>query len=136
MTDLFDAVRFGDLQLANRIVLAPMTRSRAGADGVINASAAAYYGARAGAGMINTEGVNIGPMSNVFDRAPGLCASESGGRVGFYASPPGNGSGEIYPEPMVLDRRRTAALEERQLHPGLIPHSATRARRRSWPAPG
>ena len=52
--------------------MAPMTRSRADAAGVINASAADYYGERAGAGLIVTEGVNVHPWSNAFDRAPGL----------------------------------------------------------------
>lgn len=72
MADLFDPVRLGGFTLANRIVMAPMTRSRADAQGVINASAARYYAARAGAGLIVSEGVNVDPMSNAFDRAPGL----------------------------------------------------------------
>jgi N-ethylmaleimide reductase len=76
MPDLFDPIRLGDLNLANRIALAPMTRSRADASGVINASAREYYGSRAGAGLLITEGVNVGPMSNAFDRAPGLWTEE------------------------------------------------------------
>ena len=40
MPGLFDTVRLGGFALANRIVMAPMTRSRADAQGVINASAA------------------------------------------------------------------------------------------------
>lgn len=76
MTDLFDPVNFGELRLKNRIVMAPMTRSRANAQGVINASAAQYYADRADVGLIVTEGVNIGPMSNSFDRAPGLWTEE------------------------------------------------------------
>ena len=76
MTDLFDPARFGELQLRNRIVMAPMTRSRADARGVINASASEYYSDRAEVGLIVTEGVNVGPMSNSFDRAPGLWTEE------------------------------------------------------------
>jgi N-ethylmaleimide reductase len=72
MRDLFDPVRMGDLVLANRIFLAAMTRSRADARGVINASAKDYYGLRGGAGLLITEGVNVGPMSNAFDRTPRL----------------------------------------------------------------
>ena len=50
MADLFDPARFGDIELANRVVMAPMTRSRANANAVINASALKYYGSRASAG--------------------------------------------------------------------------------------
>ena len=76
MSNLFDPIRLGDLNLVNRIVLAPMTRSRADASGVINASAREYYGSRASAGLLISEGVNVGPMSNAFDRAPGLWTEE------------------------------------------------------------
>lgn len=72
MPDLFEPVTMGDLGLANRIVMAPMTRSRADARGIVNASAREYYGSRSGAGLLITEAVNIGPMSNAFDRAPGI----------------------------------------------------------------
>lgn len=76
MTDLFEPTRMGEIELANRIVMAPMTRSRADARGIINASAREYYGSRSGAGLLITEAVNIGPMSNAFDRAPGLWTDE------------------------------------------------------------
>ncbi|MBH5397205.1 alkene reductase [Bradyrhizobium sp. CNPSo 4010] len=76
MTSLFDPASFGDIALANRIVMAPMTRSRADERGVINPSASDYYAARASAGLIITEGVNVGPMSLAFDRTPGLWTDE------------------------------------------------------------
>ncbi len=76
MADLFHPTTLGDLDLANRIVMAPMTRSRADERGVINPSASEYYAARAGAGLIITEGVNVGPMSLAFDRTPGLWTDE------------------------------------------------------------
>lgn len=49
-----------------------MTRSRAEADGVLNASAVDYYRQRASAGLIISEGVNVAPHSAAFERAPGL----------------------------------------------------------------
>src|SRR5262245_47433886 len=49
---LLSPYRLGDLELANRMVMAPMTRSRALAHGVPNPLAATYYGQRAGAGLI------------------------------------------------------------------------------------
>jgi N-ethylmaleimide reductase len=76
MADLFDPARFGDIELANRVVMAPMTRSRANANAVINASALKYYGSRASAGLIITEGINTSPMSKAFDRTPGLWTDE------------------------------------------------------------
>jgi N-ethylmaleimide reductase len=42
-TDLFETVRLGPYQLANRSVMAPSTRSRAGADGVTTALMVEYY---------------------------------------------------------------------------------------------
>jgi 2,4-dienoyl-CoA reductase-like NADH-dependent reductase (Old Yellow Enzyme family) len=76
MSDFFKPVRFGDLKLANRIVMAPMTRARADLDGTPNASAAEYYRQRASAGLIISEAANVGPMSAAFERAPGLWTEE------------------------------------------------------------
>ncbi len=76
MTSLFDPITLGDLHLANRVVMAPMTRSRADDRGVINPTASDYYAARASAGLIVTEGINVGPMSRAFDRTPGLWTDE------------------------------------------------------------
>lgn len=56
MTSLFDSFSLSGLRLPNRLVMAPMTRSRASADGIPNASAAAYYAQRATAGLIVSEG--------------------------------------------------------------------------------
>ncbi|WP_426419729.1 alkene reductase [Bradyrhizobium genosp. A] len=72
MAGLFHPTSLGDLDLTNRIVMAPMTRSRADERRVINPSASEYYAARADAGLIISEGINVGPMSNAFDRTSGL----------------------------------------------------------------
>lgn len=72
MTDIFGPTTLGELDLPNRIVMAPMTRSRADERGIINPSASEYYETRASAGLIVSEGINVGPMSNAFDRTPGL----------------------------------------------------------------
>ncbi|HZE31367.1 MAG TPA: hypothetical protein VE198_08005 [Actinoallomurus sp.] len=57
MPDLFDPVTVGAWTLSNRIVMAPMTRNRAGAAGVPRDINATYYRQRATAGLIVTEGV-------------------------------------------------------------------------------
>ncbi len=53
---LFEKMQLGDLTLSNRIVMAPMTRSRA-IDNIPNELMATYYGQRSTAGLIITEGV-------------------------------------------------------------------------------
>jgi len=60
------------LQLANRIVMAPMTRSRAVEANTPNALMAEYYGQRATAGLIITEGTSPSPNGLGYARIPGL----------------------------------------------------------------
>ena len=54
--DLFSPVTLGELELANRVVMAPLTRNRAGAAGVPSDLVVEYYRQRAGVGLIITEG--------------------------------------------------------------------------------
>jgi N-ethylmaleimide reductase len=72
MTTLFDPLRVGQIELDNRIVMAPMTRSRANDEGVQPAYAAEYYRQRASAGLIITEATNISPMAKGYIRTPGI----------------------------------------------------------------
>ncbi|MGO4139756.1 hypothetical protein ACEQ6A_35625, partial [Rhizobium brockwellii] len=51
-SDLFSPMEMGALRLANSIVMAPLTRSRMGTDGVPNEMNARYYAQRASAGLI------------------------------------------------------------------------------------
>lgn len=68
---LFEPTKLGNLSLKNRIVMAPMTRSRA-IDNVPNDLMATYYGQRAGAGLIITEGTSPSPNGLGYARIPGL----------------------------------------------------------------
>jgi N-ethylmaleimide reductase len=70
--DLFTPVKLGVLQLRNRIVMAPMTRSRAGADGMPTAVMVDYYRQRASAGMIICEGVAPSADGLGYCRTPGI----------------------------------------------------------------
>src|SRR5258706_2210301 len=70
MPTLFDPLRVGNMQLNNRIIMAPMPRSRANDEGIQPAFAGAYYGQRASAGMIITEATNISPMAKGYVRTP------------------------------------------------------------------
>ncbi len=74
-SDLFQPVRLGPYLLANRIVMAPLTRSRAGADGVPRPLMAEYYEQRASAGLIIAEGTNISPQGRGYAFTPGLYTS-------------------------------------------------------------
>ena len=74
---LFDTVRLGDLTLPNRIVMPPMTRSRASQPGdVPNALMAEYYAQRASAGLIITEGTFVSPMGKGYAWTPGIFTPE------------------------------------------------------------
>jgi N-ethylmaleimide reductase len=70
MSTLFDTLRVGDMELDNRIVMGPMTRSRADDEGIQPAYAAEYYRQRASAGLIVTEATNISPMAKGYIRTP------------------------------------------------------------------
>jgi N-ethylmaleimide reductase len=70
--DLFEPVHLGAYLLANRIVMAPLTRSRASEDGIPTPLMAEYYAQRASAGLIITEGTNISPQGRGYAFTPGI----------------------------------------------------------------
>jgi N-ethylmaleimide reductase len=70
--ELFQPLRLGELQLANRVVMAPMTRSRAGPGDVPTALHVEYYRQRASAGMIITEGAQPSASGKGYCRTPGI----------------------------------------------------------------
>ena len=74
--DLFSPVGLGALALANRIVMAPLTRSRMGDDGVPHALHAEYYAQRASAGLIISEATNISPQGRGYALTPGIWSDE------------------------------------------------------------
>lgn len=69
---LFTPVALGALQLANRIVMAPLTRDRAGPGRVPGPHSALYYGQRASAGLIVSEGTQISPLGQGYLDTPGI----------------------------------------------------------------
>jgi N-ethylmaleimide reductase len=73
---LFQPLRLGDLTLPNRVVMAPMTRSRARDDGTVAPMTATYYAQRASAGLVITEGIFPEPMGKGYVRTPGLATLE------------------------------------------------------------
>ena len=73
---LFQPFSLHDLTLPNRIVLAPMTRSRAGALRIPNALMAEYYEQRSSAGLIITEATTISEEANGWIESPGIYTDE------------------------------------------------------------
>ncbi|MEI7033734.1 alkene reductase [Streptomyces pratensis] len=71
-SSLFTPLAAGALKLPNRVVMAPMTRNRAGADGVPGALMSQYYAQRATAGLIVTEGVGVSAVGAGPTGQPGL----------------------------------------------------------------
>jgi N-ethylmaleimide reductase len=69
---ILQPVTIGGLRLKNRIVMAPMTRSRSDDDGVAPDYAADYYAQRAEAGLIVTEATNISAQGRGYPRTPGI----------------------------------------------------------------
>lgn len=77
MSKLFDPIRLGDLELPNRVIMAPLTRSRAvGGGRVPNALMAQYYVQRASAGLILSEATAVTPQGVGYADTPGIWSDE------------------------------------------------------------
>lgn len=72
MANLFEPLRLGSLTLPNRVVMAPLTRTRAGAERVPNALMTEYYTQRAGAGLIISEATSVSPQGVGYEGTPGI----------------------------------------------------------------
>jgi N-ethylmaleimide reductase len=70
--DIFSAFRLGPLELPNRVVMAPMTRNRAGPGNVPTELNATYYAQRAGAGLIVSEATQVSPQGVGYPGTPGI----------------------------------------------------------------
>ncbi len=76
MTTLFQPLKLGALTLPNRIIMAPLTRSRATGDRIPNELMAEYYVQRATAGLILTEATSVDPMGVGYANTPGIWSQE------------------------------------------------------------
>ena len=72
--DLFTPVKVGPLELRNRVVMAPLTRSRAGPGNVPTKLNALYYAQRASAGLIISEATQISPEGQGYISTPNFWA--------------------------------------------------------------
>jgi N-ethylmaleimide reductase len=73
---LLSRYRLGEIELKNRLVMSPMTRSRAVDRNVQNPLAAAYYAQRATAGLIVSEATQVSPQGVGYIRTPGIHSRE------------------------------------------------------------
>lgn len=71
-TDLFSPAKLGEIELANRIVMAPLTRSRTNEKGVPNELNVTYYAQRVSAGLIISEATNISAQGRGYAMTPGI----------------------------------------------------------------
>lgn len=76
MPTLFDPISLGDLSLANRIVMAPLTRCRADEGRVPSDLMVEYYRQRTSAGLILTEATSVTPMGVGYPNTPGIWSAE------------------------------------------------------------
>jgi len=76
MITLFDPVRIGAWDLPNRILMAPLTRARAGAKRIPNPLMAEYYVQRASAGLIISEATSVAPSGVGYADTPGIWSEE------------------------------------------------------------
>ncbi|MDB5917735.1 MAG: N-ethylmaleimide reductase [Massilia sp.] len=74
--DLLSPYQLGSLQLKNRMVMAPLTRSRAEQGNIPSSMAATYYSQRAGAGLIITEATQASPDGQGYVATPGIHSSD------------------------------------------------------------
>ena len=76
MSQLFEPLQVGDIKLPNRVVMAPLTRCRAGEGRVPTSLMAEYYVQRASAGLILSEATAVTPMGVGYPDTPGIWSNE------------------------------------------------------------
>lgn len=76
MAELFEPVKIGAIELANRIMMAPLTRMRADDQRVPGALTQEYYAQRASAGLIVTEATSVSPQGIGYPNTPGIWSPE------------------------------------------------------------
>jgi N-ethylmaleimide reductase len=147
MSLLFSPVRIGAFDLPSRVVMAPMTRARAGHGGVPTALMAQYYAQRAAAGLIVAEATQISDEAQGYLRTPGIHTEEqvagwrrvtsavhdAGGRIVLQlwhvgrVSHPDNrapGTRSVGPSPIAA---RIRIFTSTGIHPAPVPHELTAA---------
>ena len=106
----------GSLELKNRIVMAPMTRSRSDDAGVPPDYAADYYAQRAGAGLIITEATNISAQARGYPRTPGIWTAAQTAAWTRITDAVHRREGKIF-----LQLWHTGRMSHPDMHDGVLP---------------
>ena len=112
MSSLFDSLELGRLTLPNRIIMAPLTRSRAGRDGVPTPLHETYYTQRSSMGLIVTEGVFTTVSRRSFPGQPGIDTPEQIAGWHRVADSVHNAGGHVFMQVMNGGRLSHASLQE------------------------
>lgn len=112
MPSLFDSLQLGRLTLPNRIIMAPLTRSRAGRDGVPTSLHETYYTQRSSLGLIVTEGVFPKVSRRAFPGQPGIDTAEQIAGWRRVADSVHEAGGHIFMQVMNAGRLSHASLQE------------------------
>ena len=121
---LFSPYRLGDFELSNRLVMAPMTRSRALDGNVPNPLAATYYAQRASAGLIITEATQVSPQGVGYIRTPGIHSAEQVAGWRTITDAVHRAGGKIFAQLWHVGR-----VSHPDFHDGALPGRSVRARR-------
>ena len=113
---LFQPITLGDLTLPNRIVMAPLTRSRSNEAGVPPDYAALYYAQRAGAGLIVSEATNISAQARGYAKTPGIWTPQQVAAWRHVMDAVHKRGGH-----MVLQLWHTGRISHPSLHDGALP---------------
>ena len=140
---LYSPFSLRDLTLANRIVLAPMTRSRAGTARVPNALMAEYYAQRASAGLQISEATTISEEANGWNESPGTytdamtegwklvtkAVHDKGGKIFLQLWHMGRASHSSFHDGQLAVAPSAIKINEEYIHPptGKQPHEVPRA---------
>ncbi len=128
--NLFSPLTLGSLTLKNRIVMAPMTRSRAGVDAVPSSMAAEYYASRASGGLLITEGTGTSAMAMGYARTPGIYSPQQIEAWKSVTSAVHHAGGAIFLQLMHVGRISHAA--NRTIPDAPVAPSAIRAAGQMW----
>ena len=113
---LFTPFTLGGMQLKNRVVMAPLTRSRSSEAGIVPEYAATYYAQRADAGLIVSEATNISAQGRGYAKTPGIWTAEQ-----VEAWRPVTAAVHKRGGRMVLQLWHTGRISHPDLHGGALP---------------
>ena len=113
---LFTPFKLGGMEIKNRVVMAPLTRSRSSEAGIVPDYAATYYAQRANAGLIVTEATNISAQGRGYAKTPGIWTMEQ-----VEAWCPVTAAVHAHGGRIVLQLWHTGRISHPDLHGGALP---------------